>query len=324
MKYDVYIPTIRSRKFIDSLNFINHDSELFVSDVEYESLVFSKWAVNPISAHTNRKVNRKLFVIPLDTQDIHGINLPVHTKIRQLFPGKADILTFENKKKFAYLCKNLNLDLQFYENASDAPTKVIVKPSLGSGSRGIWVDNLNTLADEHFSDEYLVQDWIASDHDPFGFSGFALKGKILHNVSHKRLLTAPGIGGVSIIAKRIRNNDFIVDWTQSLLSRTKYTGFFMVEYIVDKELNPRIIELNPRIWGSFKLLFSPNDNKESIYVFWPMLLRYLFEKKTLIALWKIVKNYKSTYYIFSPWTSKRSVLAFCLALDLIIMKLRND
>jgi predicted ATP-grasp superfamily ATP-dependent carboligase len=70
---------------------------------------------------------------------------------------------------------------------------------------------------------------------------------------HERLRTYPIKGGVSIYSKAKYNQRIKILGTK-LLENLHWSGFAMVEFIFDEKTNDyKLIEINPRLWGSFML-----------------------------------------------------------------------
>jgi len=78
-------------------------------------------------------------------------------------------------------------------------------------------------------------------------------GKMVSYYGHKRIRTYTIEGGVTVYSK-ISFNEQIKKMGENLLSKLNWSGLAMVEFLFDKRVNDyKIIEVNPRLWGSIFL-----------------------------------------------------------------------
>lgn len=142
---------------------------------------------------------------------------------------------------------------------------IILKPSIGSGSRGIetihtW-DEFESLL-KKVTTQYglpLIQEFI-----PYGgaygvevlMSDSITKAKF----AHKRVHEYPLSGGPSTLREGVIYPE-IEEYGLKLLKELKWNGVAMVEYRVNKVDNkPYLMEINPRFWGSLQTgIFSGVD-----------------------------------------------------------------
>lgn len=73
------------------------------------------------------------------------------------------------------------------------------------------------------------------------------EGRLVSAICHRRVREYPISGGPSACCESIYDPD-LIDWAYRLLRSFGFTGLAMVEFKGD-----RILEVNPRIWGSFPL-----------------------------------------------------------------------
>lgn len=142
---------------------------------------------------------------------------------------------------------------------ADFEYPVVIKPRESSGSRGIVI----VKTKDEFIPAYkavharypnpLVQEYIPN--------GGAYGVGALFNRScepraafvYKRLREYPVSGGPSTLRESVRNNE-IKDLALHLLKSLGWTGLAHVEFRVDSRDNkPRLMEVNPRVWGSMHL-----------------------------------------------------------------------
>ena len=98
----------------------------------------------------------------------------------------------------------------------------------------------------------LVQERILG----FGMGLFLLaaEGRILASFAHRRRREKPPAGGVSVLSESIALPAELVDPANRLLLAMQWTGVCMLEFKVgDRDRVPRLMELNPRFWGSLAL-----------------------------------------------------------------------
>ena len=96
----------------------------------------------------------------------------------------------------------------------------------------------------------VVQEYLSGG--AMGCSVLALEGKILDSLCHRRLREYPVAGGPSSCCIREERAD-LLDCAGRMAARTGYTGLAMFEFKEDAGGRPRLLEVNPRIWGTFPL-----------------------------------------------------------------------
>ena len=71
--------------------------------------------------------------------------------------------------------------------------------------------------------------------------------------SHKRLREKPPAGGVSVLSESTPMDELLLADARKLLDHVKWHGVAMVEFKVDKDGTPYLMEVNTRFWGSLQL-----------------------------------------------------------------------
>jgi hypothetical protein len=132
-------------------------------------------------------------------------------------------------------------------------TPVIIKPRIGSGSKNIFYAD-NCINIEHLGipnlDNFVIQERLLNGKDVVGAFFLCEHGKVLSSYCHKRERTFPQQGGVTVFSKIYESNEPI-ETGSKLLAMLDWSGFAMIEFLWDdKTRQYKIIELNPRIWGS--------------------------------------------------------------------------
>ena len=85
-----------------------------------------------------------------------------------------------------------------------------------------------------------------------GCSVLALEGKVLASICHRRVREYPVTGGPSSCCVQEDRED-LRTYAARLTAETGYTGLAMFEFKEDQNGEARLLEVNPRVWGTFPL-----------------------------------------------------------------------
>lgn len=85
-----------------------------------------------------------------------------------------------------------------------------------------------------------------------GLSVLAVNGTIIHSICHRRLREYPISGGPSTCC-RTESRDDLLAYAEVLVKNTGYSGLAMFEFKEDTDGKPYLLEVNPRIWGTYPL-----------------------------------------------------------------------
>ena len=96
----------------------------------------------------------------------------------------------------------------------------------------------------------LVQEYLPGG--ALGCSVLAREGEVFSSLCHRRLREYPVSGGPSACCERISRPD-LEDCAARLVKKTGYSGLAMFEFKEDAAGDPRLLEVNPRVWGTFPL-----------------------------------------------------------------------
>ena len=97
----------------------------------------------------------------------------------------------------------------------------------------------------------LIQRFIPGDG--YGVSAvFDREGRPINIICHHRLREYPITGGPSALCETVWEPR-LVEWAVSLLQALGWRGVAMAEFKGSPETGFRLLEINPRIWGSFPL-----------------------------------------------------------------------
>lgn len=190
------------------------------------------------------------------------INHNKKTKIKYLLPNIDSFNLAKNKESLQQFCSSQGFSVpQQYtqsslEDLNQGFQKLIVKPKEGSGSKGIkYIDSkkeLNILKHLDYS-KYFVQRQINNSKDVYGAFYLFNDGKALISYGHKRIRTFPLRGGVTVYSE-LNNNKAVLSIGEEILKKLKWNGFAMIEFLYDDiDENYKVIEINPRLWGSIML-----------------------------------------------------------------------
>ncbi len=231
-------------------------------------------------------------------------------------PHPHTILTYDEDYSLETLKKQFDLP-------------VIIKPRISSGSRGItivksWEEFEEKL--KEVSKEFpfpMIQEFI--EHGgAFGVSMLYINGEAYASFTHKRIREFPLSGGPSTFREGVEYPE-IESYARSLLSEIKWNGVAMVEYRIDKKTGvPKLMEINPRFWGSLQTaVFSGVDfpylvykycmegkiekvftyplSKKARWLFFGDILWFIYSKKTFnnIKSFFTFKSNDLSYDIFS-------------------------
>jgi predicted ATP-grasp superfamily ATP-dependent carboligase len=157
--------------------------------------------------------------------------------------------------------------------ALDCTSGYIIKPRKSSGSRGIeFVDDVGDLVKIYTSVSKRFERPIIQERLPEAGSGVGVftliepgKEQPVAIFGHRRLREYPASGGPSTMRKSYRN-DALIEQSLKLLRRIGCVGVAMVEYKFDlRTAKYRLIEVNPRFWGSLQLAIHAGVNFPVLY-----------------------------------------------------------
>lgn len=151
-------------------------------------------------------------------------------------------------------------------NINELSLPFVLKPVIGSGGRGIsYVDdkNISNIRFENILKEhgpFMMQEYIPGG-DYFGVSViFNARGQMRSAFVHKKIRQYPVTGGVSTCAVSVKHPR-LVEITEALLASLGWYGSANVEFKIDqRDSTPKLMEVNPRLWGSLQLAISSGIN----------------------------------------------------------------
>ena len=288
----------------------------------------------------------ELVYIPIEEQTtdylIEFVERNGRSNLTYLLPKAKLYKQFRNKKSLNVFCQNNEIPSPKYflvESLPNVDYPVLLKPEIGSGSHGIF----RLFSKEDFTEEineaiskekYLIQELLPNGKDVKGAFFLCHDGKVIDAYTHKRIRTSPEEGGVTVLSS-IYDNPQLLEQGKELLEKAGWEGLVMLEYLYDERCGEyKVIEANPRLWGSIMLSeyaganlltnyiriclgqpVSPSNIKKEAYIRWlfPMdLLNWIKKKGKIEDFW----NFKNTCFI--NWTYARWARAICFLLFSII------
>ena len=249
--------------------------------------------------------------------------------IISLLPSASLYKLFRNKRTLNHYCIENGFPAPVEYNVEDLPAvdyPVLLKPELGSGSHGQYrlymKEDFTKIIKTVLSKEpYLIQELLPNGKDVIGAFFLCHKGKVIGAYTHKRIRTSPEEGGVTVLSS-IYDNPQLIEQGKELLEKAGWEGLIMLEFLYDERCKQyKLIEANPRLWGSVMLsefaganllsnyiricigepTVAPNIKKD-VYIRWlfPMdLLNWIRKKGRIKGFW----NFKNTCFI--NWTYAR-------------------
>ena len=103
----------------------------------------------------------------------------------------------------------------------------------------------------------LIQEYVRGKGT--GYYGLYNRGECIAHFMHERIHEYPITGGASTLAKSIYDAK-LKDYGDKLLSNLKWHGVAMVEFKKDYDGNYKLMEINPKFWGSLELSFKAGIN----------------------------------------------------------------
>jgi predicted ATP-grasp superfamily ATP-dependent carboligase len=170
---------------------------------------------------------------------------------------------FENKHATHDLAQKLHIPVpktfapKTIEQAEDCLTQVsfpIVFKKIKEGENRICYAQ-NAVDFFQYFNEFQSSDFIIQEYiNGRGAGYFALydKGVLKQDFMHLRLREYPVEGGASCFAESIDNQQ-LREYGERILTAAHWHGVAMVEFKFDAQGQPRLLEVNPKFWGSYDL-----------------------------------------------------------------------
>lgn len=284
----------------------------------------------------------ELIYIPVEEQTtdyiIKFLAINGRGNITAMLPSTNLYNTFRNKKALNKYCLTRGFPAPKQYNVDELPNvdfPVILKPEVGSGSHGIqrlygpqdYTDAIKHILSKQ---DYLVQELLSHGKDVRGAFFLCHEGNVVGAYTHKRIRTSPEEGGVTVLSQK-DDNPRLIQQGKELLEHAGWEGLIMLEYIYDERCDQyKLIEANPRLWGSIMLSEYCGANllsnyiriclglpvnttgiREEAYIRWlfPMDIVNWFKKKGKV---KDFWNFQNTCFINWTYARKDRALFFLM------------
>ena len=186
-------------------------------------------------------------------------------------PDRATFELSRDKKQLSRFCSanNIPCPKEFtFSELQDRFVRVIAKPCIGSGSEGlVFVNTPEELGIiSEYGEDYLIQEQLPDPRSVEGAFFLFDNGQLVSYYGHQRLRTYPVKAGVTVYSK-ISFNDDLKAVGATLLQKLNWHGLAMVEFLFDPVCKEyKVIEINPRLWGSVLLSEFANTGFLSNYI----------------------------------------------------------
>lgn len=230
----------------------------FLKLVYKNSILFKYRSKEEALQYISEKFKESIF-IPLEEEwitEIYSFNKKNNQlNIKYLLPNEESFSIAQNKLKLSIWCEKNNIDIPTRINNNNTEFEdIIIKPIIGSGSKDIsYIKKNNFNFEDIDKSKYIIQEKLNNSSRVIG--GFYLinDNKLIDFYSHERIRTFPKKGGVSIYSKSSQNYQ-IQKIGLNILKKLNWSGLAMIEFIYDEtEKKYKLIEINPRLWGSILL-----------------------------------------------------------------------
>lgn len=187
---------------------------------------------------------------------------------KALLPNEETFLTLTDKIKTAKLCKKFKIPYPRMYLKTELDKNItsyfplVVKAPIECGHNIVEYAFSHDELDRKYSNvknrmeklgffiEPIIQQKITGAG--IGFFGLFVDGRCIASYQHRRIREWPPSGGMSTCSE-IWFDPNIKTWSEGLMKALKYSGPAMVEYKLDQEGKPHLLEVNPKYWGSHDL-----------------------------------------------------------------------
>ncbi len=265
-----------------------------------------------------------------------------------LLPNQRVFELLRNKRTLNEYCLKHGVQapkcytIEELKSLSEDAYPLLLKPSVGSGGKGIYrlyksCDLTLEIYEKVTRESYTVQELIENGRDVKG-AFYLYDTKLIGFYAHERIRTSPPDGGVTVFSKSIHDERLLSEG-RKLLDDLHWKGLIMLEFLYDSKTDSyKIIEANPRIWGSILLSeycgerlltnyvniclgrsFEKEDSIQTRYIRWffPVdLLNYIKTGFSIAGFW----SFKNTCFINWTYANKLSAIYYNL---ISLFRLKN-
>lgn len=323
----------------------HHLKFLFCEDVERLRVSDETLFVNDLDYIAEKYKNEKIVFMPEEEETIALFYVYLRKKGERnfvfLLPEEHVFNTLRNKGELNAYCAKQGLSAPAYYDVRELSGltadkyPILLKPCIGSGSEG----QIRLYKPEHLTDDvmkvvnerpYLAQELIGYGHDVKGAFYLYDDCGMVNAYTHERIRTSPSTGGVTVFSRLTHEQDVISEGKE-ILDKIGWKGLIMLEFLYDeKDDKYKVIEANPRVWGSIMLSEFGGSHLLTNYVrrcigdplvcefregecyirwFFPVdVLNYLKRLGRIRRFWE----FKNTCFINWSYASKKSAIRFNL------------
>ena len=245
---------------------IRQFTRLPLADVDKIKLFEDKQATYHLSNQLNIPVPRTFF--PKDRLDADicaaQLNPPIVVKhctrsgsdwLRYAQTTEEAVLFFEEISDLELKIKNSELKIaENVQNTEGSLFELKIKNSelkiaenVQNTKRSLQTSNFKLQIDQT-NQNIMFQEYLSGGG--YGFFGLYDKGVFKQGFVHKRIREFPVSGGASCCAESIENEHLMI-LGRRILEAVEWHGLAMVEFKMDEKGQPRLLEVNPKLWGSF-------------------------------------------------------------------------
>jgi predicted ATP-grasp superfamily ATP-dependent carboligase len=253
------------------------------------------------------------------------------------------LIKFHDKSQTLRMAKELNIPHpltmlpksinEIKSMAPNIPYPVVLKARKGTGAAGVWyARSAAELIDLYLkvscpekagdglvydSSQPMLQEYIPGElHD---VAAFCVDGEMKLGLTQRRLLTKPSSGGAGIF-NVTTNNEQLLQYARIIIDKIKWNGVMLIDFKMDsREGRPKLLEINPRFWGTTWLtiqagfnyphylvshalgrkIILPKEYKVGLYCRWPLMeIKSIFEKPASpISVLKRAQNFFSRFRV---------------------------
>ena len=220
--------------------------------------------------HDEDEIDKIVLTTGINTKNFSG----EFKKFRKIVRGNKNIESVENKFKFYNKLKNkFNVPLTFQPSDVGELNEIlqqyndnqfILKPLQGSGGLGIFLLNnesshelkqLNEICQNISLENYILQEYIEGTNVS---SSVLSSHDDIKNLINSRLITEHDLGNDSYEYSGnilpLDENSFKINTSEDLIKEFDLIGSNGVDYILDKNGELKVIEINPRFQGTYELV----------------------------------------------------------------------
>ena len=224
-----------------------------VSDKAGEKCVIMPMGAKTLQVLASGKGREKLFEF--------GVHIPSQEQL-DIYNGKKEVSDLAMQLEIPVPIEYKITDDNFKEMLQKIQIPCVVKPNCGeklnlkAEQRYFIIKDRSQLEEKimHFyglEGEYpVVQEYVAGAG--YGLSILAKDGEVVDFVGHRRVREYPHTGGPSTCCAYQEERE-LREYAKKMVAAVNYNGIAMFEYKQAQDGSFRLLEINPRVWGTYPL-----------------------------------------------------------------------